>query len=80
MIQATHKGIEIEMEMHEQAHEQWKFDYSLINVSERRITLYQGTKEYSTFDLAREHALEEACAAIDKGLESQDLTSGLTGL
>jgi hypothetical protein len=30
MIQAIYKGIEIEMEMHQQAHDSWKCDYTLI--------------------------------------------------
>jgi hypothetical protein len=35
MIQAIYKGIEIEMEMHQQAHEYWKCDYTLIKHPER---------------------------------------------
>ena len=80
MIQAMHKGIEIDMEMRERAEGIWMCDYSLIRLSERSITLYQGTKEYATSDLAQEHALEEACAAIDKDQRSLDLLPGLTAL
>ena len=29
MIQAIYKGIEIEMEMHQQPHDYWKCDYTL---------------------------------------------------
>jgi len=66
MIQAIHKGIEIEMELHQQAHGHWKCDYTLIKHPERTITIQHGSKAFPTMDLAREHALEEACAAIDK--------------
>lgn len=78
MIQAIHKGIEIEMEMHQQAHGHWKCDYSLIKHPVRSITIHHGAEEFATFDLAYEHELEEACTAIDKDLESQDLLSGMT--
>jgi hypothetical protein len=80
MIQAMHKGIEIEMEMHQQAQGQWKCDYSLIKHPERSVTIHHEGEAFATFDLARKHALGEACAAIDKDLESQDLLSGLTAL
>lgn len=66
MIQATYKGIEIEMEMRQQAHGYWKCDYTLIKHPERTITIHHGSKEFPTFDLAREHAFQEACVAIDK--------------
>jgi hypothetical protein len=75
-----HKGIEIEMEMHQQAHGHWKCDYTLIKHPERSITIHHGAEEFATFDLAREHALAEACAAIDKGPEAQELLAGLTAL
>jgi hypothetical protein len=39
MIQAIYKGIEIEMEMHQQAHEYWKCDYTLIKHPETNQNL-----------------------------------------
>ena len=66
MIQAIHKGIEIEMEMHQQAQGHWKCDYTLIKHPERSITIEHVAKDFPTFDLARAHAYEAACAAIDK--------------
>jgi hypothetical protein len=67
MIQATYKGIEIEMEMHQQAREYWKCDYTLITHPERTKTLHHGDKEFPTMELAREYALQEAHDAIDRG-------------
>ena len=67
MIQAIHKGIEIEMEMHQQAHGNWMCDYTLIKHPKRTIGLHHGDKEFPTMDLARKYALEEACAEIDRG-------------
>ncbi len=66
MIQGIYKGIEIEMEMHQQAHDFWKCDYTLIKHPERAITINHGTKEFRTIELAREHAFHEACAAINR--------------
>jgi hypothetical protein len=66
VIQAIYKGIEIEMEMHQQAHGHWKCDYTLIKHPERSVTIEHVAKEFPTFDLAREHAVEAAHAAIDK--------------
>ena len=66
MIQATHKGIEIEMEMHQQAHGYWKCDYTLVRHPERSITINHGAKEFPTLELAREFAFQEACGAIDR--------------
>lgn len=68
MIQGIYKGIEIEMEMHQQAHDKWKCDYTLIKHPERSITINHGTKEFTTIGLAREYAFREACAAIDREL------------
>jgi len=65
MIQAIHKGIEIEMELHPLAHGNWKCDYTLIKHPERTITLHHGDKEFPTMDLAREYALQEARTEID---------------
>jgi hypothetical protein len=66
MIQAIYKGIEIEMEMHQQAHEYWKCDYTLIKHPERTTTLHHADKEFPTMELAREYALQEARDAIDR--------------
>ena len=70
MIQAAYKGIEIEMEMHQQAHEQWKCDYTLIKHPERTETLHHGDNEFPTMDLAKDYALQEAHEAIDRGVSS----------
>jgi hypothetical protein len=67
VIQATHKGVEIEMETHQEAHGEWKCDYTLIKHPERTTTIHRGDKEFPTMDLAREYALQEARAAIDQG-------------
>ena len=66
MIQATHKGIEIEMELHQRAHGNWICDYTLIKHPERTVRLHHGDKEFATMPLAREYALQEARDAIDK--------------
>jgi hypothetical protein len=66
VIQAIYKGIEIEMEMHQQAHGNWKCDYTLIKHPERDITINHGAREFATMDRAREYALQEARAAIDQ--------------
>jgi hypothetical protein len=66
MIQAIHKGIEIEMELHQRAHGNWMCDYSLIKHPERTIRLHHGDKEFPTMDLATEYALQEARAEIDR--------------
>jgi hypothetical protein len=66
MIQAIYKGIEIEMEMHQQAHEEWKCDYTLIKHPEGTKTLQHGDKEFPTMELARKYALQEARDAIDR--------------
>jgi hypothetical protein len=66
VIQAIHKGIEIEMELHQLAHGFWKCDYTLIKHPERTQTIHHGDKEFPTMDLAREYALHEARDAIDR--------------
>jgi hypothetical protein len=65
VIQAIYKGVEIEMEMHQQAHEQWKCDYTLIKHPERTMTIHHGTETFPTLETAREHALKDAQDAID---------------
>ena len=54
------------MELQQQAHDYWKCDYTLIQHPERNVTIVHGTEQFPTMDLAREHALQEARAAIDK--------------
>ena len=66
MIQAVHKGTEIEMELHQLPHGLWKCDYSLIKHPGRIQTIYHGDREFPTMDLAKDYALQEARAAIDK--------------
>jgi hypothetical protein len=61
-----HKGFEIELEMHQQAHGNRKCDYTLIKHPQQTMTIAHGAEEFPIFDLARDHALEEARAAIDK--------------
>ncbi|HUD22959.1 MAG TPA: hypothetical protein VMQ60_08970 [Acidobacteriaceae bacterium] len=67
MIQAIYKGVEIEMELQQQAQQYWKCDYSLIQHPGRTVTIVHGTEKFATMDLAEEHALQQARAAIDKG-------------
>jgi hypothetical protein len=67
MIQSIYKGIEIEMELHQMPHGMWKCDYTLIKHPQRTETIHHGDTEYPTMDLAREYALHEARAAIDRG-------------
>lgn len=64
MIQAIHKGIEIEMALH-QLTDGWKCDYTLIKHPGREITIHHGDKEFPTMELASESALQDARAAID---------------
>lgn len=71
MIQATHKGIEIEMEPHQFEHG-WKCDYTLIKHPERTKTIHHGDEEFPTEDLAVESALQKAREAIDGALASDN--------
>jgi hypothetical protein len=66
MIQSIYKGIEIEMEMHQQAHGFWKCDYTLITHPERTATIHHADREFPSMELAREYALHEARVAIDQ--------------
>lgn len=68
MIQAIYKNIEIEMEMQQQAREQWKCDYTLIKHPDRTMTIHHGTEAFSTLEIARLHALRDAQQAIDQAL------------
>jgi hypothetical protein len=66
VIQAIYKGIEIEMEMHQQSHEGWKCDYTLIKHPERTMTIHHGTEVFPTLETARTHTLKDAQDAIDQ--------------
>jgi hypothetical protein len=66
MIQAVHKGIEIEMELRQLQQGYWKCDYTLIKHLGRIQTLHHGDKEFPTMDAARDYALQEARDAIDR--------------
>ena len=67
MIQAIHKGREIELELHQLAHGYWKCDYTLIKHPGRTQTLHHGDNEFPTMDLPKQYALREARDAIDRG-------------
>jgi hypothetical protein len=71
MIQEFHKGVEIEMEIHQLQHGLWKCDYTLIKRPEKTQTIHHGDKEFPTMDLAKEYALQEARNAIDRNSEGQ---------
>ena len=64
MIQATYKGIEIEI--HQFKHGFWKCDYTLIKHPGRIETIHHGDNEFPTMDLAEEDALKDARDAIDR--------------
>ena len=66
VIQAIHKGVEIEMEVHQYPLGSWKCDYILIRHPTGTQTIHQRDKEFLTEDLAKEHALQQACNAIDR--------------
>jgi hypothetical protein len=66
MIQSVYKGVEIEMELHQQAHDCWKCDYTLIKHPGRTQTIHHGDKQFPTMALAKEYALQEAREAIDR--------------
>jgi hypothetical protein len=67
MIQSIYKGIEIEMEMHQEIQRgYWRCDYTLIKHPERTVTIHHGDQEFPSMELAREHALHDARVAIDQ--------------
>jgi hypothetical protein len=74
MIQAIHKGVEIEMEVHQFEHG-WKCDYALIKHPERTETIHLGDQEFPTMDLAVESALQKAREAIDRAQLSDSAKS-----
>jgi hypothetical protein len=65
MIQAVYKGIEIELELHQQTHEYWKCDYTLIHHPSGVRTIHHGEDAFPTMDEAKDHALQAARDAID---------------
>jgi hypothetical protein len=71
MIQAIHKGVEIELQIHELAHGLWKCDYTLITHPERTRKFHPGSREFLSEDLAKETALQEARDAIDRDTAGQ---------
>jgi hypothetical protein len=71
MIQAIHKGVEIELESHQMRHGAWRCDYTLIKHPERTHTIRYGRQEFATKDLADEHALQEARDTIDRDSKQQ---------
>jgi hypothetical protein len=66
MIQFVYKGVEIELVLHQQTHQRWKCDYTLITHPNRTRTLHPGGQIFPTMDLARDAALQEARDAIDR--------------
>jgi hypothetical protein len=67
MIQAVHKGVEIELELHQRTQGFWRCDYTLITHPERIRTTHRGEKDFPSMDLATESALGDARLAIDRG-------------
>jgi hypothetical protein len=53
VIQAIHKGVEIEMEVHQYPLGSWKCDYILIKHPTGTQTIHHGDKEFLTEDLAK---------------------------
>jgi len=70
MIQAIYKGVEIEMELHQQAHFYWKCDYTLITHPERTRTVHRGEKEFCDDGPSQRKCPEGSCEEIDRTLES----------
>ncbi len=68
MIQAIHKGVEIELESHQGTHGQWMCDYTLILHPDgiRTRMTHPAKAEFATKDVADENAPREARAEIDR--------------
>jgi len=79
MIQSIYKGIEIELEMHQQSEGYWKCDTLLITHPDRKVTLLKGCAQLPTLKMAKEYAIEEARAVIDNA-ESLHLSVHELGL
>jgi hypothetical protein len=71
VIQSIYKGIEIELEMHQQTEGYWKCDTMLITRPGRRVTLIKGIVQLPTLRMAKEYALDEARAVIDDAESSR---------
>jgi hypothetical protein len=71
VIQSIYKGIEIELEMHQQTEGYWKCDTMLITRPDRRVTLIKGQVQFPTLRMAKEYALGDACAVIDNAESSR---------
>jgi hypothetical protein len=71
MIQAIHKGVEIELESHQLPHGLWRCDYTLITHPQRTRTFHRADVEFPTKDLADERALHDAREAIDRSMKGQ---------
>jgi hypothetical protein len=79
VIQSIYKGIEIELEMHQQTEGYWKCDYMLITRPDRTVTRVKGVVQFPTLKMAKEYALEDARAVIDNA-EAQRLSVHAKGL
>lgn len=79
MIQSIYKGIEIELEMHQQTDGYWKCDYMLITRPDRNVTLVKGVIQHPTLKIAKEYALDDARAVIDNA-ESMRVSVHSAGL
>jgi len=66
VIQAIYKDREFEIGTHQQSHEHWKCDYTLIRYPERTTTIHHGKEAFPTLETARAHALKHAQDAIDQ--------------
>jgi len=65
VIQSIYKGIEIELEMHQQTEGYWKCDTMLITRPDHRVRLIKGQVQFPTLRMAKEYALDDARAVID---------------
>jgi hypothetical protein len=79
VIQSIYKGVEIELEMHQQSEGYWKCDIMLITRPDREVTLIEGRVQLPTLKMAKEYALEEARAVIDEA-EARRLSVHAKGL
>jgi hypothetical protein len=71
MIQSIYRGIEIEMEMHQEVQQgYWRCDCTLIKDPERTVTIHHSDQEFPSMELAREYALHDARVAIDQQAQS----------
>lgn len=71
MIQEFHKGVEIELEIHQLGQGLWTCHYTLIMHPERTKSIHHGDGEFPSKDLAKEYILQEARDAIDRNTEGQ---------